>query len=204
MKALILAAGFGTRLRPLTDLTSKVLVEVDDMPVIDHVLRWLRFHKVDPICINLHHQSQKVVRHLGYRDVLYSYEPKLMGTAGAIKLIGDWFITDTDEDFMVTNGDTITNLGLADMIREHKRKGKLATIFTHDDAINNGGTVIFKRQILDYIPKNTVFSLHEDLLPLIKSEVALYKSDAYYFDIGDKTRLEKVRRFFNASTKTTG
>ena len=125
-KGLILSAGFGTRLRPLTDLIPKPLVKVKNKTAIEYVIDMHKKGKVEHIAINLHHKAKEIVDHLGYNYV-YSYEPKIQGTAGAIRQLQGWFLFEEDEHFVVSNGDTITNLSLLDMYDFHRKHGKLAT-----------------------------------------------------------------------------
>lgn len=200
---MILAAGLGTRLKPLTDKTPKPMVRIGGKPILWHILKWLFDHDIwEDVCINVHHLPLQIMDYFGiaYR---YSGEARLLGTAGALKRIGEWeFFWDTEVDdgnLLVVNGDTITNLDPWDMLRVHKTEGNIATIFTKDTALHNGGVFIFNKKVLDYIPKGKPFSIHEDLLPdLIKKKIpiSLYKSDAYYFDCGTPEKLEKARKFF--------
>ncbi|HZS92189.1 MAG TPA: sugar phosphate nucleotidyltransferase, partial [Chloroflexota bacterium] len=90
VKALVLAAGLGTRLRPLTDTMPKALLPVDGIPVIEHNLLLLREHGIREVTINLHAHRQAIPAYLGDGrrwglQVSYSYEDRLMGTAGALK-----------------------------------------------------------------------------------------------------------------------
>jgi len=197
-KGLILSAGFGTRLRPLTDLIPKPLVKVKNKTAIEYVIDMHKKGKVEHIAINLHHKAKEIVDHLGYNYV-YSYEPKIQGTAGAIRQLQGWFLFEEDEHFVVSNGDTITNLSLLDMYDFHRKHGKLATVFTHDDLLHNGGTFIFRYEVLSHIPPG--FSLIQDLLTRLArdDQYELYESDAYYYDIGTPEKLKQARRFFNAN-----
>ena len=132
--------------------------------------------------------------------VLYSSEPELLDTAGALKKQEVW-LKDFNEtgDFVVLNGDTISNVDLADMIKKHRKSKTIATVFTKDTIVHNGGVFIFNLDILDYIPEGKPYSIHRDLFPdLIKKKIPIneYRSDAYYFDCGTSEKLKKARKFF--------
>lgn len=122
MKALILAAGQGTRLRHLTDHRAKPMLPIHGKPLLQHIIEWLRHYEIRRIAVNLHHHPDSVVEAFGDGLALdvrlhYSYEPVLMGTAGAAKLLEDYF----DERFVVVYGDVYTNLDLARLQRAHAR-----------------------------------------------------------------------------------
>jgi mannose-1-phosphate guanylyltransferase len=90
MKALVLAAGQGTRLRKLTRNRPKALLPVGGKPLVEHTLRWLRDAGVSDVAINLSHCPQAIPSHIGDGSrlglsVRYSYEAQLLGTAGAAK-----------------------------------------------------------------------------------------------------------------------
>ena len=133
--------------------------------------------------------------------VQYSIQPELYGTAYAVKYLDGWFLSRNDKSLVVMNGDTITNIDLPDMIKHHEERGRDITVFTHDDATHNGGTFILNRNVLKDIP-HKLYHLTDDLIPKLEREgrVTLYKSDAYYFDLGTIKNLKKARRFFNANT----
>ncbi|MFW6092739.1 MAG: nucleotidyltransferase family protein [Pseudomonadota bacterium] len=111
MKAMILAAGRGERLRPLTDTTPKPLVRLGGKPLLEHQLGWLAAAGIRDVVINLHHLGQQIVdtfgdgRALGVR-ISYSLEPELLETGGgvvkALPLLGS-------EPFVVLNGDIFTD-----------------------------------------------------------------------------------------------
>jgi NDP-sugar pyrophosphorylase family protein len=120
MKALILAAGKGTRLKELTLHRPKPMLPVGDMTLLEHHLMWLRGHNITEIAINLHHAHEVITDHLsdgaryGVR-LHYSYEETLMGTAGAAKKLEDFL----DQRFVVVYGDVFTNLDLGRLACSH-------------------------------------------------------------------------------------
>src|SRR5437773_4895644 len=90
MKAMILAAGLGTRMRPLTEHCPKPLLPLLLQPMLDHLLRQLQWHGIRDVIINLHHQAEQLARWLGDGSrwdvrLSLSFEPKILGTAGALK-----------------------------------------------------------------------------------------------------------------------
>lgn len=113
MKALILAAGHGTRLGSLTANVPKPMLPVQGKPLLHHTVRWLRLHGVTEIAINLHHAPQVITSYFGDGSafgvhITYSFEPLLLGTAGAARKL-DGFL---DERFVVVYGDVFTNVDL--------------------------------------------------------------------------------------------
>jgi len=128
-KAMILAAGEGTRLRPLTLETPKVLLPVAGVPLIYYILTWLRSHGVGEVCINLHHLGNRIKDSLedgsefGVK-IYYSIEENLLGTAGGVKKVAHFF----DTTFLVVYGDVLTNFNLSAMMKFHQEKKALATV----------------------------------------------------------------------------
>jgi len=125
MKALILAAGKGTRLGNLTTAFPKPMLPVGDRPLLGNLLEWLSESGVREVAINLHHAPDVITSyvgdgtHFGVR-VTYSYEENLLGTAGAAKKL-EWFL---DEPFVVIYGDGYLNVRL-DRLENAHRKGVL-------------------------------------------------------------------------------
>jgi NDP-sugar pyrophosphorylase family protein len=120
MKALILAAGKGTRLKQLTTDRPKPMLEVGGEPLLARHIRSLRQAGVTQIAINLHHAPAVIVDYFGDGagfgvQIVYSFEPELLGTAGAAKLLAAFL----DEPFFVVYGDGFTNVDLAQLARVH-------------------------------------------------------------------------------------
>ncbi len=121
MKALILAAGEGQRLRPLTLDRPKPMVSVAGKPVLEHLISWLRGYGIQEIAINLHHCPDVIPGYFGDGapwDVrlTYSYEPTILGSAGAIKELEPFF----SDTFLVIYGDVLTDMNLADLVSFHR------------------------------------------------------------------------------------
>ena len=129
MKAMILAAGEGTRLRPLTLETSKVLLPMGEVPLIEHQLCWLKSHGISQVAINLYHMGDSIKDFLdnGSRfgmKIIYSPEETLLGTAGGVKRMNQFF----NETFVVLYGDNLTEFDLSAMIEFHQEKNAMATL----------------------------------------------------------------------------
>jgi NDP-sugar pyrophosphorylase family protein len=130
MKAMLLAAGLGTRLRPLTADRPKCMVSIGGRPIIHRDIDWLRDNGIDEIVVNLHHNPQVVVDSIGDGSafgvrVAYSRETQLLGTAGGVlaarPLIGEG-------TFVVAYADNLFDLRLAAVIDEHERSGAIVTM----------------------------------------------------------------------------
>jgi NDP-sugar pyrophosphorylase family protein len=122
MKALILAAGKGTRLQDLTRNCPKPMLPVQDKPLLERVVCWLRDHGVRDIAMNLHHCPDVITGHFGDGApwdvrITYSYEATLLGTAGAAKRLAHFL----NEPFVVAYGDVFTNLNLSRLIAVHQQ-----------------------------------------------------------------------------------
>jgi NDP-sugar pyrophosphorylase family protein len=140
MKAMILAAGMGTRLRPLTDDRPKALVEVAGHPMLEIVLHRLQAVGVREVIINTHHFADMVSdylernRNFGMR-IEVSHEDELLDSGGGLKKASWFFLedgTNLDEPFILHNVDVISNIDLARMLRFHKEQNALATLAVQD------------------------------------------------------------------------
>jgi mannose-1-phosphate guanylyltransferase len=141
MKAMVLAAGKGTRLRPLTDNRPKCLMSLAGRPLIDWQLRWLRAHGVHACVINLHYLPEMVRAFVGDGvkyglQVHYSYEPELLGTAGAVRKVADFF----DEPFCVIYSDNFSQWDLQKLKHANQNHGAVATVAVHwrEDVSSSG------------------------------------------------------------------
>jgi NDP-sugar pyrophosphorylase family protein len=132
---MILAAGLGTRLRPLTDKTPKPLLPVAGLPLIAWNLLLLRQHGITEVIVNLHHLGEMIERDLGDGSrfgvrLTYQREPVIMGTGGGIKQVEPFF---GGEPFLVLNGDTLLELDLTFLVRFHREEDALATMVLRED-----------------------------------------------------------------------
>ncbi len=130
-KALILTAGEGTRLRPLTLDRPKPMVPVAGRPLLEHTVRWLHSYGVQEIAVNLHYRPEAIVSHFGDGaicgvHITYSHENPLLGTAGAVRKLADFF---SASPFLVIYGDVLTDLDLRGLLTFH-----------HERAVRNPST----------------------------------------------------------------
>jgi len=156
-KAMVLAAGFGKRLQPLTHVVPKPLVPVAGVPLIRFALRLLARNGVEEVMINLHHLPDVVEAELGRRSeglrLSYSREASILGTGGGIRKVSSFF----DETFVVVNADAMLDVDLAPALEIHRALEAIATMVVRphrkDDpfsvvGVDEGGQV---RQIADRV-----------------------------------------------------
>lgn len=136
MKAMVLAAGLGTRLRPLTDSRPKALVELSGRTLLEIVLTRLRSFGVNEVIINVHHFADRVIDYLKSRGnfgmrIEISREDLLLDTGGGLKKAA-WFFLDNpqrlDEPFFLHNVDVLSDIDLSLMLQFHKEHRALATL----------------------------------------------------------------------------
>ena len=130
VRAMVMAAGAGTRLKPLTDELPKPMVPIANRPVLEYTIENLKRHGITEIILNLHNHPQMIRRY--FKDgsawgvnLHYSDEPKLLGTAGGVRK-ADWFLK--EGTFLVMSGDGLTDIDLTALVAFHKRKRSLATM----------------------------------------------------------------------------
>jgi NDP-sugar pyrophosphorylase family protein len=195
MKAMILAAGEGTRLRPLTLTLPKALLPIGRNPLIEHQLYWLKSHGIQEVIINLHHFGERIKNLLGDGShfgmkICYSPEKSPLGTAGGVRNASHCF----DSTFVVVYGDVLTNFDLSAMVKFHQQKNAMATlaIFEPQNAcavgivelnedrrilsfvekpqspiasLANGGIYVLEREVLSYIPEQAFSDFAYDVFP---------------------------------------
>jgi len=135
MKAMILAAGLGTRLRPLTNDRPKALVEIAGRTLLEITLERLRTFGIHEVIINVHHFAGKVVDYLrAHQDfgmeIVISSEDALLDTGGGLKKAA-WFFLErpgSSEPFIVHNVDVLSRIDLRRMVNDHREHGGLATL----------------------------------------------------------------------------
>jgi NDP-sugar pyrophosphorylase family protein len=214
MRAIILAGGKGTRLRPYTTTIPKPLVPVGDMAIMEIIVRQLSSNGFDHITLAVNHKAQLVRAYFeeGQRwgiTIDYSIENKPLSTMGPLKLIED-----LPEYFLVMNGDILTDLDYTDFFRSHIKSQAIGTIATYerDTKIDFGvlkyngqkntitdfvekpvehfcvsmGIYAFSKKILSYIPEGLPFGFDELMLKLIadKQYIRAHPFNGYWLDIG--------------------
>jgi NDP-sugar pyrophosphorylase family protein len=135
MKAMVLAAGQGTRLRPLTDTQPKALVPVAGRPMIEYSLLLLRYYGIQDIVINLHHHGEQIEKRLADGSQLglqisYSVEPELLDTGGGLLKAKPSLQDDT---FIVINTDVLIDLHLDEMLEFHRKQQAAGTLVLRPD-----------------------------------------------------------------------
>lgn len=134
-RAMILAAGRGRRLAPLTDTLPKPLVPVAGRPIIEHILEFLRAGGIRDVVVNLHHLGHLIEERLGDGTrfglrLRYSWEDPILDTGGGIKRAEPLL---AGEPFVVMNGDSLLDLRLADVVARHRERRSLATMVVRPD-----------------------------------------------------------------------
>ncbi|MEE4196652.1 MAG: nucleotidyltransferase family protein [Bacteroidales bacterium] len=203
MKAMIFAAGKGTRLKPLTDTTPKALVKVNGVPMLERVIRKLIQAGVDEIIINTHHFAHQITEFLRTKNnfkirIEISHEKDgLLDTGGGLKK-ASWFFSG-DQPFFLYNVDILSNIDLQKMLRYHQESHALATLAVRKR--DSGRYFLFKtenqqlcgweniktKQIINYAPleksKKYAFSgihlLNPDLFRWMPAEKSFSIIDTY-------------------------
>jgi len=219
MKAMVLAAGLGTRLRPLTYEISKPMVPVLDRPVMAHILDLLHAHGIDQVVANLHYFPEPIREYFGER-ISYSYEPELLGTAGGVRNCSEFFGAGP---FLVISGDALTDIDIGALARRHEQAGGIATlavkkvqdtreygVVLHDrdgritgfqekpapdealSDLGNCGIYVFEPEIFDYFPDRPFADWAQDVFPaLLEHDVAFFIHEVreYWNDVGSLAEL---------------
>lgn len=144
MKAFLLAAGIGTRLRPITDTVPKCMVDIDGRPLLDIWLDEFERADVGEVLVNLHHLPDVIREHLAQRAgapvVRTVFEPELLGSAGTLAANRDWVAA--EDFFLACNADNLTDFDLRDLIDAHRSGGSVATLTAfHSPAPSTGGVM---------------------------------------------------------------
>lgn len=221
MKAMVLAAGLGTRLRPLTYEITKPMVPVLDRPVMEHILDLIDRHDFDGTVANLHYFPDSIREHFGER-ISYRFEEELLGTAGGVRNCADFF---GEEPFLVISGDALTDIDLTALAKRHREAGGIATlavkrvpdtreygVVLHDregritgfqekpepdealSDLGNCGIYMFEPRIFDYFPDRPFVDWAKDVYPaLLENDVPFYihELSEYWNDVGSLAELRQ-------------
>jgi len=222
MKAVILAGGKGTRLRPYTASFPKPLVPIGDKPILEIVIEQLISSGITDIILAVGHLAELIMAYFTYGDkfesrIKYSRENEPLGTVGALNLVKN----ELRETFLVMNGDVLTDINYQKLIENHKQSGSIATIALTKRSVNidfgvaklnesnniidylekptihqsvSMGIYIFEPRIFEYIPPNKKFDLPDLVKKLIKNKETVkgYIHDGYWLDIGRPEDYEKA------------
>ncbi len=209
MKAIILSAGLGSRTKPLTNLYPKVMLKIGGKPILEHQIILCRKHGIKEIAINLHYKPKVITDY--FHDganwgvkISYSHEKKLLGTAGALKKLTNYW---NGQTFLMLYGDNFTNVDLSKIIKFSQKNNApcnltlyrssepwaMGTVLTDNngrvtqfaektakDKIRtnwvDAGITVFNPKILKHIPPNTYFDLGKDFYPLLLKKGGLIRA----------------------------
>jgi mannose-1-phosphate guanylyltransferase len=206
MKAMILAAGKGTRVRPITHTIPKPMIPILQKPVMEFLLELLREHGFNEIMVNVSHLAEEIENY--FRDgqrfgvqIAYSFEGRIedgeligdaVGSAGGLKRIQD-FQTFFDDTFVVLCGDALIDLDLTEAVRRHRAKGAMASLITKrvpHDQVSSYGVVVTDDdgRVLRFQEKPTVDEAASDMINtgiyIFEPEVFSFIPSGEAFDIG--------------------
>lgn len=220
-RAIILAGGKGTRLKPYTISLPKPLVPIGEMPILEIIIRQLTKSGFDHITITVNHMAEIIRAFCGDGSkwgtfIDYSLEDKPLSTMGPLKLIAD-----LPENFLVMNGDVLTDLDFEQFYEDHVKEQNIFTIsaFERDQKVDYGvlevnqsnklsnfvekpttrynvsmGVYMANRKILDIIPENQLYGFDHLMLDLIKvkNPASVKIHSGYWLDIGRPDDYEKA------------
>ena len=189
MQALILAGGKGTRLRPYTTVFPKPLMPVGDFPILEIILRQLKYAGAKRIILAVGHMGQMFRAFFGEGaalglEISYSFEQQALGTAGPIGLVLDQL----EENFLVMNGDLLTTLPYRDLFDEHCQAGSAATIAVYPREVKvDFGVVETEGGCLARYKEKPVlrFDVSMGVNVMKRSEVTQFLTPGVYADIPD-------------------
>jgi len=226
MQTIILAGGKGTRLKPYTTVLPKPLMPIGDMPILEIVVRQLKYYGCNKMIRAVRHMKELLSAFFndgkrGNMEIKYSFEDKPLGTAGPLKLIKP---DEIEDNFIVMNGDVLTDLNYGEFFEYHKNNNGLCTIATYKKPvkINLGvlelqdcevvnyiekpvlnytvsmGVYAFKKETLQHIPENSFFDFPDLIKKLIKEnkKVVSYPFDNHWLDIGTPSDFEIANDVF--------
>ncbi len=224
MQAIILAGGKGTRLKPFTTNIPKPLIPIDDMPILEIILRQLKHHGVRDIVITVSHLSELIMAFFGDGkklglSITYLLEDSPLGTAGAIR-----GVKKISDDFIVMNGDLLTTIDYKKMFEVHKKNKNDVTISTYKKEIKidlgilkieqeklidyiekptysfdvSMGIYVFNKMVLDYISNDEKIDMPSLMLRLKSKgrKIMCYSGDYYWLDIGRAEDYEEANKIF--------
>jgi dTDP-glucose pyrophosphorylase/mRNA-degrading endonuclease RelE of RelBE toxin-antitoxin system len=218
----IMAGGRGQRLQPLTNTTPKPLLKVGDKAIIEHNLDRLALFGIDDFWISVKYLGEQIENHFGDGKeknvkIEYVWENEPLGTIGAVSQIKNF-----EHDFvLVTNSDLLTNIDYEQFFLEFVRQDAdlavltipyqvnvpYAVLETHNGNVksfkekptytyySNGGIYLLKKEMLEYIPKNTFFNATDLMEKLIKNDLKVisFPFSGYWLDVGKHEDFEKAQ-----------
>jgi mannose-1-phosphate guanylyltransferase len=209
LKAMVLAAGKGTRLFPLTGEIPKPMAPVVDKPVIQHIFELLAGAGVDEVHVNVCYLADAILDFYGEEtqvdgmSINFSRERELMGTAGGVKRLADRF----DETFVVIMGDALTDVDVRELVDFHKKQGSLATIALKRVADTSQYGIVeldSENNIITFQEKPTLEEAMSNLantgIYVLEPEVLKYVPENTFFDFAK----DLFPRLLEAGEKFTG
>jgi len=222
MKAVILAGGKGTRLKPYTMIIPKPLVPLGDKAVLEILINRLRTSGITDLVLCVNHLAALIIAYFGDGakwgvKIEYSQEDEFLSTVAPLKLVKG-----LPDNFLVMNGDLLTDLNFRSLYDYHLRSHALLTVATYKrnskidfgvievDGDNNVaigfeekpeyqltvsmGVYVFNKKVLDYVPDNKPFGFDDLMRTLLdkKQTIKLYPYDGYWLDIGRPGDYEKA------------
>jgi len=220
LQAVIMAGGFGTRLKTLTEETPKPMLPIGDQPLMEHTIRQLRDSGIFNVKITTHYKAEKITSHFGNGEAFgvnidYVSEDKPLGTAGALSLLKEM-----DEPQLVINGDILTNVDFRAMHEFHRKNSADLTVgvrrydfkipfgvvesdgtrileIQEKPEINflvNAGIYLLEPSVHPYIPRDARFDMTDLVHKLLeeKKVVVNFPIVEYWLDIGHPEDYEKA------------
>jgi NDP-mannose synthase len=212
-RAIILAGGKGTRLRPYTVVLPKPLMPIGDYPILEVIVRQLKNNRFTHITLAVNHQAELIQAFFGDGSkwgikIDYSLEEKALSTMAPLKLIKD-----LPDNFLVMNGDVLTDLDFEKFYQNHLKNKNIFTISSYIREVKSEfgvlesnkedvligfkekpvsqyevsmGIYMVSKRVLKYIPKDRVYGFDNLMLDLISSETkpVINKYSGYWLDIG--------------------
>lgn len=232
MRAVILAGGLGTRLRPYTAILPKPLVPVGDRPILEHIVHQLAGAGINRIDLCVSHLGELIQTYFSQSkavpdgvELAWHWEDEPLGTAGALRAVPD-----LDGTFIAMNGDVLTTLDYRALIEHHAASGAALTIATHGKRVDidlgvidsrdgfvtdyrekpslqydvSMGIYVYEATALELLPDEGPCAFPDLVLRLVEAgeRVAVYQSDADWYDIGTFTEYERAIRDLEARPDT--
>lgn len=159
MKAIILAGGLGTRLRPLTDLTPKPLLPIKGRPIIEHAILNFKKHGINEIILSIGYMAEKIKEYFGSGErlgvnVSYCVEDKPLGTGGALKAAAKGI----NETFLAINGDNLADFDWTSALATHQRLNPKITLVLYpvEDVTQFGIVRLDDQKVVEFVEKPTI------------------------------------------------
>lgn len=194
MRGMILAAGEGTRLRPLTVDRPKPMLPVAGRPMLEHIIAWLRYYGITKIVINLHHCPEVAMKYFGDGssfgvEIIYSVEETVLGTAGGVKRAASFF----DGPFVLVYGDVLTELDLKVLVDFHLARAEephlSMTLYRVSNPLECGIVALDQqRRVIRFAEKPAPENVFSDLanagVLTVDPELLKYVPDGRFYDFG--------------------